>query len=69
MTCRQVEDLMGAALQKGQWYATGGVAGRGLLDEAWNYTRPYRVLGDYRQRTVYFRKGLVCHLEAGFYAD
>lgn len=69
MTCRQVEDLMGAALQKGQWYTSGGVAGQGLLEEVWNYTRPDRVPGDYWQRAVYFQDGQVYRIEAGFYAD
>ncbi len=73
MTPRQVEDIMGPPLFKGQWQET--IPGRpiipeeGPLHERWGYSRAAKPMGDYWMREVWFKDGVVYSFERGFYLD
>jgi hypothetical protein len=64
MTARQVEDLLGPPLAQGEWLSS-----RGIMEPHWSYTLPYRHLGDYWIRRVYFCNGFVDHTDKHFYLD
>jgi hypothetical protein len=68
----EVEVIMGPPLYKGQWIV--GVPGQPVLldgprDDYWSYTRAGKVRGDYWQRQVFFRNGIVHSTESSYYMD
>ena len=72
MTARRVEKVMGLPLDKGRWII--GVPGQpattnGPEDEYWDYTAAGKLRGNYWQRRVFFRNGVVQSTEAGYYMD
>ena len=73
MPMREVEEIMGPPLYKGRWHVTVPgqpvTPGEGPLDDFWSYTRAGMVRGNYWQRQVYFRNGVVHSTEAGYYMD
>jgi hypothetical protein len=73
MSARQVEAIMGPSLDVGQWLETPQGQpidpGAGRLHPLWRYTRPGKQMGDYWQREVWFKDGVVHILESGFYLD
>ena len=73
MTARQVEDIMGPPLESGQWQVPGGsgliTPGEGILDDLWHYTRAGKARGNYWQREVWFRNGVVYCTDSTYYLD
>ena len=74
MTVRQVEEIMGAPLEQGQWQVPDGrggpvTVGEGELDDSWYYTRAGKVRGNYWLREVWFRNGAVYSIESRYYLD
>ena len=56
MTVREVEDIMGPPLTKGQWQVPDGsgltTPGEGVLDDIWYYSRAGKARGSYWRRDV-----------------
>jgi hypothetical protein len=70
MTARQVEEIMGSPLTKGEWRAEShGAAPETRSGQLWHFTRPYKECGDYWIRCVYFRDGVVANIDKSFYVD
>ena len=73
MTARQVEDLMGPPLERSQWQIPSGggpiTPGEGILDDLWHYTRAGKARGNYWQREVWFRNGVVYRTDSTYYLD
>jgi hypothetical protein len=77
MSIRQVEEIMGPPLEKGQWQVPSGsgpvTPGVGPLDDIWHYTRggkhvPGRA-ASYWQRAVFFRNGVVWRMDSTYLLD
>ena len=77
MSIRQVEEIMGPPLEKGQWQVPSGsgpvTPGVGPLDDIWCYTRggkhvPGRT-ASYWQRAVLFRNGIVWGMDSTYWLD
>jgi hypothetical protein len=67
-----VEVIMGPPLYKGQWIV--GVPGQpastdGPQDDFWSYTAAGKVRGNYWQRRVFFRNGIVHRTDSSYYMD
>ncbi len=73
MTVRQVEDIMGPPLKRGQWMVPAGngpiTPGEGILDDLWYYTDGGKARGNYWRREVWFRDGVVRSTESTYYRD
>ena len=76
MTARQVEDTLGAPLERGHWMNAGDTpVGRrltvaeGTLTDTWYYTAAGKEGGNYWRREVWFRHGVVHHLNGTYYLD
>jgi hypothetical protein len=73
MTVREVVDIMGAPLAKGQWQVSDGpgpiTPGVGDLDDIWYYSRAGKERGNYWRRQVWFRNGTVYRTASGYYLD
>jgi hypothetical protein len=76
MTARQVEDILGAPLGRGQWMDTGdtGVVRpltpeEGTPHDIWDYTAAGKARGNYWRREVWFRNGVVHQLDRTYYLD
>jgi hypothetical protein len=72
MSMREVEEIMGPPLEKGRWIvgAPGQPAStNGPEDDYWGYTAAGKVRGNYWQRQVFFRNGVVHSTEARYYLD
>jgi hypothetical protein len=76
MTARQVEDILGAPLERGHWMDTGdtGVGqpvtvGEGTLSDLWYYTVAGKARGSYWRREVWLRNGVVHQLDGTYYLD
>jgi hypothetical protein len=77
MSSRQVEEIMGPPLEKGQWQVPSGsgpvTPGVGPLDDIWYYTRggkhvPGRTASHWT-RAVLFRNGIVWGTDSTYWAD
>lgn len=66
MTPRQVEDLLGPPLSQSVWYVN--IIG-GPVEPVWSYSRPGKRFGDYWLRQVYFKDGIVHHIDRTYYID
>jgi len=68
MTERQVETIMGPPLRRGLWgdYSAGKQPREG---EAWEYTRPNKVMGDYKIRAIWFDNGVVVRIKNSYLFD
>jgi hypothetical protein len=73
MTARQVEDVMGPPLSVGRWQEPVPgqpiTPGAGPLNDLWSYTRAGKARGNYWQREVWFKDGVVYSIEISFYLD
>jgi hypothetical protein len=73
MTVRQVEDIMGPPLERGTWIVPSGggpvTHWESTVDLLWYYTRAGKASGNYWQREVRFRKGLVYRMDGTYYLD
>lgn len=79
MTARQVEDIMGPPLERGQWQDSGGsgpiTPGVGTLEELWHYSRAGtaptagNATANYWRRQVWFRGGAVYSIDRTYYVD
>jgi hypothetical protein len=73
MTERQVEDLMGTPLARGDWkeihYRPGGEVGERIEGDIWSYSRPFKRNGDYWIREVYIKDHLLSRVNDGFHMD
>jgi hypothetical protein len=73
MTVRQVEEIMGPPLSVGQWQEPIAgqpiTPGEGPLHDLWRCTRAGKPMGDYWQREVWFKDGVVHSIESGIYVD
>jgi hypothetical protein len=76
MTARQVEDIVGPALERGHWMDsrdTGAgqptTPGEGNLSDLWYYTRAGKARGNYWRREVWFRDGVVYRTDSTYYLD
>jgi hypothetical protein len=73
MTAGQVEDIMGPPLSVGQWQEPVPgqpiTPGDGPLHDLWRYTRSGKAMGNYWEREVWFKNGVVHNIERTFYLD
>ena len=77
MTVRQVEEILGPPLLKGQWQVPNGsgpiAPGVGPLDDIWYYTRGGKHVqqgtASHWQKAVLFRHGVVWGTDSTYYID
>ncbi len=73
MSERQVENIMGPPLWRGQWMAPAVglpiTPGEGELNDLWHYTRAGKASGNYWRREVWFQDGVVYKTEKTYYVD
>jgi hypothetical protein len=73
MTPQKVEEIMGPPLAKGQWQESIPgqpiTPGTGTLHELWRYSRAGKLMGNYWEREVWFKDGVVHCLKREYYVD
>jgi hypothetical protein len=77
MTVRQVEEIMGPPLVKGQWQVPDGIGpstpGEVPLDDIWYYTRAGKPVQEgtasHWRRAVLFRNGVVWRTDRTYWLD
>jgi hypothetical protein len=76
MTAQEVEQIMGAPLERGEWMDTGDTVvgqpvtvGEGTPSDIWYYSAAAKARGDYWRREVWYRNGLVHQLDGTYYLD
>jgi hypothetical protein len=77
MTVRQVEEIMGPPLVKGEWQVPNGsgpvTPGVGSLDDIWYYTRGGKQVkqgtASHWRRAVLLRNGVVCGTDSTYWLD
>jgi hypothetical protein len=73
MSPRKVEEILGPPVAKGQWQepipGQPITPGKGPLDELWRYSRSEKPMGNYWEREVWFKDGVVHCLKREYYVD